>query len=250
MSNEYTSRLEVDEQIEELIDRLPYDSWLERNLSREGEGWRFSFKGNSQSRKFWASGFGMTPMEAFLFAKQNLIKQITNWHATRFKDSPQARAEKEFMSEPEPGISEKSKRILIVDDDLEIALAMQKALDQLGCRTDVAVTHEEVAKKMVYDDFDLIFMDWTLNNQTTAGQVVEKALDLIYSFSDLRTKLRQRKPKVVTCSVLSKDQVFLPKASSEFFSYHDHWQKPMNFTEIINRAASLLKTPEQWPQES
>ena len=175
-------------------------------------------------------------MEAFLIAKHRVLIQIHDWHQSRFAGtevSPKNLVRDFFNDGP---------RVLIVDDDVDMALAMQSALAQLGCQTEVHTCHEGLHRKLASSQADYIFLDWKLNDQVTADQVVERAVRFIDTFSDLREKFAHHRPSIVTHSVLDRGQVTLPKAGIPYFSHLDHWQKPMPFHEVVKRASELITT--------
>ena len=59
-------------------------------------------------------------------------------------------------------------------------------------------------------------------------------------FSDLRERFMKKRPRVVTYSVLERDNIALPRAGNKYFMHVDHWQKPMPFNEVVERASVLL----------
>jgi len=207
----------LDNEVQELIELLPYDSWHEEKFSRQGDLWRLDFECNYVAGRFFASGMGRTPEEAFLATKGAIVKQLEEWHSTRFQ----------------------VPRALIVDDDIDIATALRDALTKLGWETQIATKHEDLHRTIVDSRVDYILLDWRLNNDVTADSVVAKATRLIGTFSDLRNKFKECRPRIVTYSALPRQQIKLPDDAREFFDYLDHWQKPMSFPEMMARAADL-----------
>lgn len=224
--------INIEEEVEELQEQLPYDSWIDHKLTPQGDGYRYDFKCNSGLNRFFATGSGKSPKEAFLIAKHHLLLQIADWHRTRFEAPLQSPAAAMRPVTP--------PKVLIIDDDVDLALAMQTAFGQLGCEAVIETRHEGLHRKIISSNADLIFMDWKLNNHVTAGEVMERASRVITAFSDLRQKFSEHKPKVVTYSVLGRDEIHLPAEGENFFDHTDHWQKPMPFAEVISRGSSLL----------
>lgn len=216
------------DEIPEMLEMLPSNNWHKHACFEKGGRWRFTFECNSETRRFFASALGSSPMEAFLITRHRILAQIREWHRTRFDGALAAPAHTH------------APRVLIVDDDVDVALAMQTAFGQLGCETEVATSHEGLHRKLLQSPADYIFLDWRLNGEVTADQVVEKAIRYIDTFSDLREKFTGHRPRVVTHSVLDREQVTLPSAGTPYFDHLDHWQKPMPFHEVVKRASQLF----------
>jgi CheY-like chemotaxis protein len=212
-------------ELKELVDKLPSDSWYHNAFSLEDDLWRFEFDCNFVAGSFHATGLGRTPNEAFAVAKQLIVQQLDKWHRTRFLN----------LNIPNP-----PPKVLIVDDDVDLALAMQTALTELGYQVEVANRYENLHHKIAEGNADIIFLDWKLNNDVTAGQVMEKTNMLIDTFSDLRHKFEIQQPRIVTYSSLDCTQTLLPPSGQRYFRHVDHWQKPMPFRETIERASGLL----------
>lgn len=211
-------------QIPELLERLPYNSNHEETFTQERGQWRFTLHSHSAEKDFYASSLGATPSEAFEISKRQINHQLSDWHKIRFLKP----------------ISHRTPRVLIVDDDTDLALAMQTALVQLGCETEIVTRHQDLHRKLSFDRADYIFLDWMLNDRMTADKVIEKASRLIGSFSELREKFIGNKPRVVTYSVLDRNETLLPASGEKYFEHLDHWQKPMGLSEIVERATTLL----------
>ncbi|MGE0764733.1 MAG: hypothetical protein AB7N80_15770 [Bdellovibrionales bacterium] len=227
------------EELPELIQHMPYNSWCQPTLSRSERGWRFVFRCNAEACRFFAAAIGSTPMEAFLIVKHHLANQMRRWHDLRFGNA-QERSRLESLALP---VTAEIPKVLIVDDDLDTALSMQVAFKQLGCETEVATQHEGLHHKLISSQADYIFLDWRLNDQVTAGEVVEKAVRLIETFSDLQEKFLNHRPRIVTYSALKRGQIALPHHGDHYFKHLDHWEKPMPFTEVIERASEVFLIP-------
>jgi len=218
----------------ELLRELPYDSWIQKGFRRDGSGWRFDLSCKSAAACFTADGFGTSPVDAFARARNALLGQLKNWRKSRFETAFEYR-----RFEPDRA---GAPRVLIIEDDLDLARAMNEALKKLGCETEVATQHEDLHRKISFSDAEYIFMDWKLNGQVTADTVVQKAVRLINAFTDLRKKFKEHRPRIVTYSVLRRDEISLPDAGKSYFDHLDHWQKPMPFHEVIRRASGLFAT--------
>jgi hypothetical protein len=220
-------------EIPEIVEKLPYRSWHKSAFQKEGGLWRFLFDCNHTGGSITAAGLGHTPREAFALAKHTVLRQLSDWHKNRFDEGSSSQAP------PSPAYGLKA---LIVDDDVDLALSMQSALSQMGFRTEVAFGYEDLHRKIVSCDADFIFLDWKLNGGVNAGQVVEKAIRLIETFGDLREKFNLQRPRIVTYSALERAEIALPAAGSRYFTHFDHWQKPLQFHEVVERASNLLTT--------
>lgn len=219
--------------IPELLEMLPCDCYHTADFSHEGGLWRFDFKCNSLHGTFHVSEVRKTPEEAFMAAKASLIAQIEQWHETRFGHVPQTPATT-FTNPTDP-------RILVIDDDEDLALATYVAFEKLGWRADVAVKHEGLHRKIAAGDADYIILDWNLNDRMTADRVFEKAIRLIDAFSDLRSRFVGHRPRIVTYSVSEREKIKLPEESVKYFQHLDHWLKPLPFPEMVARADQLMK---------
>jgi CheY-like chemotaxis protein len=222
-----------DDKIAALLDVLPCDCYHKAEFSHEGGLWRFEFNCNSLHGLFHASEVRKDQAEAFHAAELQILDQVDQWHESRFTK----RGESLMASFTNPT----DPRILVIDDDEDLALAMYTAFEKLGCQADVAVKHEGLHRKLTDGTIDYIILDWNLNNGVQADRVFEKAIRLIETFSDLREKFNGHRPRIVTCSVLERDEIKLPAEGMKYFEHLDHWQKPVPYLEMIERADQLMK---------
>lgn len=210
-----------------LVDRLPYNGWYKDTFTQEGSAWHFDFQFKSIARHFKASAIAKSPREAFALAKKAILDQIQSWHKSRFQDEAS-------------GPPKAAPRVLIIDDDVELARALETAMKKIGCETEVATRYEDLHRKITFSDADFIVMDWQLNDNVTADMVMARAARLISAFSDLRRKFHSHPPSIVTYSVLDRDDIQLPAEGMEYFKHLDHWQKPVPFADIMRRASNLM----------
>jgi CheY-like chemotaxis protein len=129
-------------------------------------------------------------------------------------------------------IMSRPARILIVEDDLDMAAAAKMAFDQLGCVTSVATNVSQARKMLRENSTDIIIMDWMLQNNINTGDIIEELCD-----ARLMNK-RDVRAKVVTCSNLGVEQINFPE--TEQYDYLDHWQKPISFSDFKNRSSELV----------
>lgn len=130
-------------------------------------------------------------------------------------------------------------RVLIVDDDVDLAYALQTGLRRQGIFAEVITQTDEIHRRISFERADFILLDWMLDEHLTADMVVSRSIRLIDAFADLREKFLTRPPRVVTYSVLEREQVRLPQ--SRFFDHHDHLEKSMNHSEVIDRLTRMIE---------
>jgi CheY-like chemotaxis protein len=219
-------------EIRSLLDNLPFDSFHKAEFSQEGDLWRFDFACNSLNAQFSATAVHKSPTEAFNAVKAQIYNQIESWHKTRFIELGISPISFDEGTKP---------RILLVDDDQDLAMAMTNAFDRLGWKADVVVHHEGLHTKLAEETIDYILLDWNLNGAVTADQVLEKTIRLIETFSDLQEKFRYNKPCIMTYSVLDREKIKLPADAEKYFEHLHHWQKPIPYWEVVTRATETMK---------
>jgi CheY-like chemotaxis protein len=226
-----------DYDLPELIEHFPSDCFHHEEFLQEGGLWKFNFKCNFMGGKFYASTVHYCPKEAFASAREKILKQLQEWREKRFtvgSDSPD--------TPMAPFADANNPRILLIDDDQDFVLTTALAFEKAGMHTDVAVRHQQLHQKIINADFDYLIFDWNLNDAVTADLVLEKTIRLIDTFSDLREKFTEHKPRIVTYSATDAQDIHMPPTGSEYFDYIGHWRKPMPFAEIISRAKKWLYT--------
>lgn len=232
--------------IPEILERLPSDGSHSALFEEERGQWVFHFKFISLNARFAATGSGHTPKEAFIMALHVLNREIREWHEARSEGRVYVASSSETLwinLPPEVQARTPQKqtpRVLIVDDDKDVALALEAIFRQFGCQTEVVTETQDLHRLMSFEKADFIVLDWMLSERVRANQVVEKAIRLIDTFSDLREKFSRHHPKIVTYSVLDETQVSLPM--NQYFDHADHWQKPIQFSELTARTSELLET--------
>lgn len=139
---------------------------------------------------------------------------------------------------PQKSTPRHQPRVLIVDDDVDLAYAMQTGLRRQGIFAEVITQTDEVHRRISFDRADFILLDWMLDEHLTADMVVSRSIRLIDAFADLREKFTMSPPRVVTFSVLDREMVRLPQ--SRFFSHHDHLEKSMSHADVIARLMRMI----------
>lgn len=128
--------------------------------------------------------------------------------------------------------------VLIVDDDVDCALAVEKIFRELGAEVTFATDPNEARRKISSGKADIIILDWLLNQTTSADEVVEQAVRMLQRFSAEDPRPHADKPKIVTYSGLAGTEINLPE--SPYYQHMDHWQKPLRHTDLVGRGAELL----------
>lgn len=128
--------------------------------------------------------------------------------------------------------------VLIVDDDVDCALALEKIFRELGAEVSFARDPNEARRKISSGKADIIILDWLLNQTTSADEVVGQAVNLLQRFSKPSDRSGADKPKIVTYSGLAGAEIHLP--DSPFYQHMDHWQKPLRYRDLVGRGAELL----------
>ncbi len=236
-------------QLPEIIDAMPSNGSATQHFTAFGqEHWIYRFHFKSVSAEFNAVGIGGLPAEAFAVARQVLEKQIREWHIAREKDL-------DYFGEPNTDILQnlQQKRsvrtmeqmdhkhaptVLIVEDDMDVATATESIFKQLGCKTILSDGHDGASHKMSFQDVDFIVLDWILGDNLSADELVNKSTRIIDAFKDLRARFQNQHAKIITYSALDKSKVQLP--DNEYFDHLDHWQKPVNYSELARRASDML----------
>lgn len=127
--------------------------------------------------------------------------------------------------------------VLIVDDDVDCALAMEKIFRELGAVVTFALDPNEARRKISSGKADIIILDWVLNHSTSADEVMEQAVRMLQRFST-PGQPNADKAKIVTYSGLTDVEITLPE--SPYYQHMDHWQKPLRHTDLVARGAQLL----------
>jgi CheY-like chemotaxis protein len=128
--------------------------------------------------------------------------------------------------------------ILIIDDDIDSALRVQTVFTHLGCQTTCALNWHEAAKKICALKPDIIILDWMLDHQIDAGDVVKHCTKMFQKFDGERRNRAMRRPKIITYSSLGASEIELP--DTPYFDHLDHWQKPVRQRDLLSRVLGLL----------
>lgn len=127
--------------------------------------------------------------------------------------------------------------ILIVDDDVDAAMAVQKTFGQMGCNIEFALDASEARRKIISGKADIIILDWMLDHRISADEIIAGAVERMRRFGGGRNGHSHR-IKVVTYSRRPDTEVSLPE--SIFFEHVGHWQKPIRYPELIRKTLTLM----------
>lgn len=133
----------------------------------------------------------------------------------------------------------KKPKVWIVDDDTDMALLMQDGLKRCGITANVITDTHDLHRKLSFDRADFILLDWMLSTELTADMVMNKAIRLINSFTDLKTEFKERPPQVVTYSVLEKSQINVPR--SQYFEHVEHLEKSIPREDVLHRFSEIIQ---------
>lgn len=116
-------------------------------------------------------------------------------------------------------------RILIIEDEFDLAEALAKGLKNNGYAADIALLGEEALQKIEFNEYDLAVLDLNLPD-----------IDGL----ELCKTLRARRPKllilILTCRKRLKDKVMGLDMGAD-----DYLAKPFHFQELLARIRALLR---------
>ncbi|MBL7687642.1 MAG: hypothetical protein JNJ49_06375 [Bdellovibrionaceae bacterium] len=128
--------------------------------------------------------------------------------------------------------------VMIVEDDVDSAQAVESIFKSFGCETIIATKFENAHRRMAFQKIDLIVLDWLLGEQVKGGQIVEKAAKLIENVKDLKGRFAEHHPKIITFSSLEEKKVQWPE--NHYFDHYGHWQKPINYNQLREKTLDFL----------
>ena len=140
--------------------------------------------------------------------------------------------------------NQKIPTVLIIDDDIDVIINMERTLVNMGCNTISATTAADAQKKLLAGKIDFVILDWCLDRGLKANQLIEKVTKTIKKYLPLpsaASDLQQvhHRTVFVTHSTLRKDE--LSAIPSDFFQYLDHWQKPIHRNDLVKKTTDVLK---------
>lgn len=149
------------------------------------------------------------------------------------------RTANEGHSHHRTSINETSRpRVLVIDDDIDATLPIQITLLELGFDVEMSADPRNAKKLLCSSSWDLIILDWLLDVNVTAPQILEESNKFIGKIEALHLDRIKRPSPIISFSVLPKSEVFVPK--SDHFFHLTHWAKPVNYGAIRHRLLALL----------
>lgn len=227
--------------IPRLFQALPSSGHPTFSFDQQEDQWRFKFSYSAQLARFSATAVGRTPSAAFALVEKKIGRQIREWHRVRLSGLPYtATTDEDFILGDigQRGLPNRLLTALVVDDDVDTAVAVESVFRQLGCQTDMVTNPDTLHQKIASHQTDFIILDWQLSEKLHANQVVARAARLIDTFSDLRHGFSISRPKVITYSVLDPSEIQFP--STGYFEHIDHWQKPISYAELTTRISEIV----------
>lgn len=121
-------------------------------------------------------------------------------------------------------------RILIVEDEVKIAVAIQKGLQQESFAVDVVHDGDSGLAAARSDDYDLVILDWMLPGNLDGQQIC--------------ASLREEGVKTPVLMLTAKDAV-ANRVQGLNTGADDYLVKPFSFDELVARIKALLRRPPQ-----
>ncbi len=126
-------------------------------------------------------------------------------------------------------------RLLVVEDEPDLANALARGLRRDGHAVDIALTHADADFRLRTAEYDLLCLDWNLPD----GSGLELCRDLISG--DLPTFTSQR-PRVLMLT--ARDDVF-DRVEGLDSGADDYLVKPFAFAELSARVRALLRREDE-----
>lgn len=137
--------------------------------------------------------------------------------------------------------SQRMPTVLIVDDDVDVVLQVERTLQMMGCNTIAALNFAEAQRELMTGKVDLVILDWQLEKGRLASNLLNKVTSTLDKFlkSPPDESGAAAKTVIVTHSALPEDEVKVPQ--SDYFICVDHWMKPVERNELVRRTSEVLR---------
>ena len=131
-----------------------------------------------------------------------------------------------------------SKKVLIIDDDIDVVEAMKIALDSVGYEIEYAYNSEDGFGKLLSFKPDLLILDVMM---TTITEGFNAAWEI--RSSDPNSRFRDFKDiPILMISAVSSEQkmIFDPKKDEEYLPVNDFVEKPISPRALIDKVKGLI----------
>ena len=134
-------------------------------------------------------------------------------------------------------MSEQSKRILVVDDDLDIVEVLKTVLGASGYAVDTASSGTECLAQVARQRPDLIILDVMMDKDTEGFHVSYK----------LKGDASTKDIPIIMLTAIGKKfgYKFSPQEDQDYLPVEDFIEKPVGPRELLRRVEALLGKPGQ-----
>ncbi len=199
----------------------PSDSCLLCNLTNRSHVYTGIVKISSIANTFWARSVNSEPEKLIEDLYVSIRIQLSNWRKDRFFKSQEV----------------DSKRVLIVDDDVDSIKLLESSFVNEGCCVDYAKNGWEAMGRIVSQKYDLVIFDW--NMPIIDGYESLCAIGNAVSLSPKIKSHWARSPmKIVTYSIQDLRKADMPLSSH--FDFLANWSKNQEFKHLKAKVSQIL----------
>jgi CheY-like chemotaxis protein len=138
------------------------------------------------------------------------------------------------------GVLKNSKKVLIIDDDIDSALVTAGAFTSAGWQTDIATTPAMALDYLYYGEPGLVVLDWILSPVLNGRELLKNATQTFTGERE-RQKTTETPIPVPVVSLSSSPLNTINYDDSEFFKHTESWQKPYRFSELVSAAGRIAR---------
>lgn len=131
--------------------------------------------------------------------------------------------------------------VLIVDDDIDVIINIERTLTRMGCNTLSALSMAEAQKKLLAGKIDFVILDWCLDKGLLANQLIEKVTKTFKKYLPENSESQSARRKTVFVTHSSLQEHELTAVPNDFFQYLEHWQKPIQRNDLVKKTMDVLK---------
>jgi DNA-binding response OmpR family regulator len=124
-------------------------------------------------------------------------------------------------------------RLLVVEDEVKIANALKKGLEQESFAVDVAYDGDSGLQEALHEPYDLLILDRMLPGSVSGTDIIKK--------------LREQNLHMPVLLLTAKDSI-LDKVEGLNIGADDYLTKPFSFDELLARIRALLRRPSETKQ--